>query len=308
MVKIDRRAFLFGSGAALASAGCRSFGSGGIDPNLSVFVSDLHIKPGSYQKERFDVVVDRILAMSPCPANVVVFGDIAWIYGKREDYETSRPQLRRLIDAGIRLTLGMGNHDHRANFLAYWPECAKTSPVPDRVVSVVDLGACDLILLDTLYENTLDETVMTTVPGQMTGAQWKWLKGVLPGWRRPVFLGAHHDPNDLADGDRAAFNDLVMSSPAVVGYIHGHDHFWRRRTLRYSVPSREPAFRKRLLTLPSTGHWGDIGYVVFRTAPGRAEAELVELDHYFTAPTVRSAMDEDIARENNGQRCVFRFD
>jgi hypothetical protein len=38
------------------------------------------------------------------------------------------------------------------------------------------------------------------------------------------------------------------------------------------------------LGLPSTGRWGDVGYVIFRVTPSGAVAKLVMQDFYFRAP------------------------
>ena len=176
-MEMNRRAFIGGACLAVAAAGCRSvFGSRTHDENLTVFISDVHAKPDTYQLGRFERVIDEILAMDPLPRRVVCLGDLAWCYGCRADYEATRPLLERLAAAGVELTLGMGNHDHRANFLAVWPEYRRRLLVADRIVSETSLGTCDLILLDTLWEDHLDETKMTKVNGELSLGQLDWLK------------------------------------------------------------------------------------------------------------------------------------
>ena len=72
----------------------------------------------------------------------------------------------------------------------------------------------------------------------------------------------------------------------------------------------------RTLCLPSTGHWGDIGYVVFRTSPGRAVAELYQDDYFFPSPPgpgkwspdVRSPVWDRIVAENRGQTMHWMWD
>lgn len=297
------------SAGAAVLGGCRMLETPArrFDDNLSVFVSDIHVLPDSYQRDRFAKVVDEILAMDPLPRNVVCFGDVAWVYGTRADYETSRPLLKRLVDAGISLTLGMGNHDHRRNFLDAWPEYADRTLVPGRITTRVNLGHCDLILLDTLWEDHLDETRMCKVSGEIDGTQFDWLKAEIANLTRPTFVAAHHPADEMEKGDGAAFIDLMMSSPAVVGYLHGHKHVWSPKLMRRTGCKWGDSRFKRVLGLPSTGHWGDIGHVVFRTFPGAARADLVENDHFFPNPDAKTWIDEEMIRERQGLSCTFRW-
>lgn len=65
------------------------------------------------------------------------------------------------------------------------------------------------------------------------------------------------------------------------------------------------------LALPSTGLWGDIGYVRFRTTPDGATAELVQDDFYFNTPTahpVRPRYWDVRLRENQGKTMEFAFE
>ena len=93
------------------------------DPNLAVLVSDLHVNglksevpTHQYEEACFSKTIAAILALDPLPANVVCFGDIAYHWGQREDYVLAFQLMKPIVDAGIKLTLGMGNHDRRGNF------------------------------------------------------------------------------------------------------------------------------------------------------------------------------------------------
>ena len=132
-------------------------GAKSLESNLAVLISDLHVNglkqevpTHLYEEKYLEKTVAMILAMDPLPENVVCFGDIAYHWGQRADYDLAAKLLQPLTAAGIRLTLGMGNHDRRGNFLEVWPEYAKTSPVPGRIVSKVELPHVDLLMLDTL--------------------------------------------------------------------------------------------------------------------------------------------------------------
>lgn len=290
------------------------------DVNLSVFISDLHVGSGdiktvwgqqpTYQNARFEQVVDAILAMRPQPKRVVCFGDIALWFGWHQDYEISRSGFERLRAAGIDVYHTMGNHDHRAVFLKYYPAYAETSPVPGRIVSVVDLGTCDLLLLDSLQE-TPGEGKQNAVDGAIDEAQWDWLQAEALRRTRPFLCGAHHPPSEMTrtiDGTRRNVLSLLMPAPFFCGWIQGHDHEWKKEFLAESWTSRT-LIRKAVL--PSTGWWGDIGFGVMRTFEDRAVLSLVETDFYFPTPLAegeaRPARWEALLEENRGQTCTFVY-
>lgn len=302
-------AFVSLAGGSAAFGGCRMFTGArdDFDDNLTVFVSDVHVQPSGHQGAYFRKVVAEILRMDPLPRTVVCFGDIARSFGKAEDYETSLPIWRELTNAGIRLTLGMGNHDRRERFLPVWPEYERRTRVPGRIVTVTDLGSCDLILFDSLHEDHFDETQHTDGNGELTGDQWDWMRAELPKWKRPVFVGSHHAVADIKTGDAKAFNDLLMESPNVVGYLHGHNHQWKPGRLCPSKHKWGNRVWKRWLCLPSASHWGDIGYVTFRTGEGVARADLVMRDHFFPNPESRVWMDDEVVREKQGRFLTFRW-
>ena len=133
---MTRRYFMTAAGGLVVSAALPSFGlvkkACRHDASLVALISDLHINglkaefpAHCYEEECLRKTVAAILALDPLPANVVCFGDIAYHWGQPEDYPLVASILKPLEDAGIKLTLGMGNHDRRDNFLAQWPEYAK---------------------------------------------------------------------------------------------------------------------------------------------------------------------------------------
>ena len=122
----------------LAAAGTRN-GSRRIDESKVVLMADIHIsgelKDGipikyPYNPTSLNLRIKEILQMRPLPANVVILGDVAWDYGLEEDYRYAAQLLKPLQDAGIKVTLGLGNHDRRAAFFKVNPEYAAKSPVP----------------------------------------------------------------------------------------------------------------------------------------------------------------------------------
>ena len=315
-------AFAVAGWALVASADAvspKGDGPSPVDPNLTVFISDLHVpsldiplddaRDESAPKAaiaHLSAAVDRVLGMCPSPARVVVLGDIAYLRGREADYRTSAPVLKRLETAGIELVLGLGNHDHRAAFAAVWPEQMAKSPIPGYVVREVSLGEADLILLDTLHENPEPET-KNPGDGELSEAEVKWLDECLAKRTRPFILAGHHGARETRAGAGTLY-DFIMRLPNCRGYIHGHVHYWSRKPLYQWYGAHAV---KREVSVPSTGFYGDIGYVVCRTDPEWAELKLVQTDFYF-----RTYRPEDAARppewaqmvrENEGESCRMRL-
>lgn len=315
---LTRRQLLAGTAAAGVSVALGS-AAGGMDPNLSVFISDIHVPGTDVPPEHpLDVawpdamrkalagVVDEILSMSPRPSRVVVFGDIAYLKGRTADYLASRTILDRLVAAGIELVLGMGNHDRRPAFFTAWPEEERKSAVPGHVVRMVSLGTCDLALVDTLHQDLTRLDRENPGDGVLGASQVEWMRASLSRRTRPFFVGGHHGVKDVA-AHGVAFSELLLSLPGCIGYIHGHEHLWSREVF-YQWHGR---FRvMKTLGLPSTGFFGDIGYVVFRTDATGAEARLVQRDFYiprYRPPEGRPGIRSDIVRENDGQTIRFEY-
>ena len=313
---MNRREFLKGTacmGAAALAGGCMTDGvsSGGTDENLSVFISDLHIGGANpalgYTHGRLNRVVDEILAMRPRPKRVVCFGDIALTYGLAADYAASKPILRRIVDAGIDLHLTLGNHDRRAEFFRAWPEYLACPLVEGRCTRVVDLGGCDLVILDTLKgADDRAENDMGPVEGTIDAAQLAWFEAFVAAAKRPFFVGSHQFRDLYIDGEKPI--SRAAKSAFFAGWIYGHDHSWCPDV---SVASWEENLIAPTLALPSTGLWGDIGYVLFRTEPDGAVAELRQNDFYFQTPSaheVRPRYWDVRVRENRGRTVRFVFE
>ena len=313
---MDRRSFIaagFGFGVAAVSRGADLFtgARADFDDSLTVFLSDVHVCGAPfdrwvYTRDEFARRVAAILAMRPLPRRVVVFGDIAFGGGDIRDYRVAKPQFDLLKAAGIRVVLGTGNHDRRNTMLEVFPDCAKDSPVPGRIVSVVDLGSADLVLLDSLRGE--DGRYDGPVDGALDAAQQEWLADFLPRCTRPVLVGAHHEARELSVKGRPIVS-LLKRSPTCAGWIHGHNHVWKKTGLYGWGDANEDVIRS--LTLPSGGLWGDIGYVTFRTSADGARADLVQLDHWFNdryrKGEARPAVDQAILDENRGQYCLFPY-
>lgn len=235
------------------------------DENMSVFMADIHVGPGSQcadAKKTFKATVDEILALRPLPRNVIVLGDVAYRYGAGEDYDVALPILKKFTDSGVAVTIAMGNHDRRSEYAKRWPDAATKSLVPGRYVHLVETEHVGFLVLDTLQG--LDGRPATdTGPqgGALSKDEKAFLERFLADREKPVVICAHHPSGDLwCCGGR--LDALLRSSPCVAGYIHGHFHRWRQES-------------EREICLPSASAWGDRGYAICRGLPDRVEIECV---------------------------------
>lgn len=275
-------------------------GPGKIDKNLVVFISDLHSNPSGYQSDKLKKVVDDILKLNPLPKNVIALGDLAYLTGRTFEYESLKSILSPLEKAGITLTLGMGNHDRREEFSSVFPEQAAKSIFKDRLTYVVKTEYADFIVLDSLQQG--EDSTKWITGGALDDAQKSWLKEQLNFYEKPVFVCAHHP---IAETD---ISSILAESNSCRGYIYGHNHKWRKDWIKRSYHDRRIV---RTLCLPSTGHWGDIGFTTFELGSTRAVATLHENEFFFPHP---AGPGEDIPRqwldfveENSNEKCIFEY-
>lgn len=215
-----------------------------VDENLVVLLSDIHIgvdamKTGYAADNdlKLSAIIDKILAMNPRPAHLLIFGDLAYEKGTVADYQSLiKPLFARFDDAHIEWTAALGNHDRRAPFAEVFPEKAAGTELTGRLVSVVETPRCDFILLDSLREGSVESC--------LDDAQNEWLAKKLAEYEKSgkrVYVGAHHP------SDEAGFLETIQNAPNVTGYIFGHWHKWSRPEIgnveHFCLPStayREP--------------------------------------------------------------------
>jgi 3',5'-cyclic AMP phosphodiesterase CpdA len=235
-----------------------------LDASSVVLLSDLHLThdPNNpHQRAGFSRCVRDVLALNPRPANALFFGDLSFNHGETNDYRLLKELVRPLEDAGIRWTACFGNHDRRAPFFAVFPERqTPDAPVSNRLVSVVRTPHADFILLDSCLEGPTH--------GDLDDAQRAWLSQTLARETRPAFVCAHHSIGETGVAP------LMATNACCAAYLHGHEHMWRHRT-EHGVET---------LCLPSTGHWGDIGFVVVRLTDDGATFTLRQYDFYTPRP------------------------
>ena len=250
-----------------------------------VFLADIHQhdntvrwKNGPTQaNEVLPQLVREILALRPLPANIVVFGDFSASCGWVEDFRLAAAALNPLSDAGIALTLGVGNHDNRSSLMKVFPGYKSRLLVPERIVSKVSTPNADLIMLDTLKSREGEDWAEPTskgsyVDGTIDPVQRAWLNDTLAAAKRPTFVCAHHHAREVGIAKE------IVTSPTVYGYIFGHEHVFAEDFLHYGYSDSRTV---QTVTLPSGGFWGDIGYALFRTFKDRAELAVRQTDFYF---------------------------
>lgn len=279
-----------------------------IDPATAVLLSDIHIcgelvdgksKYYPYNPTCLKLRIAEILQMRPLPANVLVFGDVAWDHGLEEDYRYAAELLSELEQAGIKVTLGMGNHDRRAPFFKVFSEYAKSTKVEGRVVSVVEMPDFDFVMLDSLAELPgLKLRQATTVSGEISGGQIEWLKEFVKSRTRRVVLGSHHPLGEMANLEK-----LIADTPQVAGYVYGHTHIWNKG-VRVVRPRKE-LHMVPTLGLPAT-FYGDIGFAVMRSTPEAVTFEYSSKGFWWPQPKENPPAEwqsraEDLACE----RCKF---
>ncbi len=284
---LTRRMFLSLTLAACAAAGAA--GDVPLDQNLVALFADLHITTDAknpHQREGFSTCVRDVLALNPRPAHVLFYGDLSFNHGDTNDYRLLKELVKPLEDAGVRWWACFGNHDRRGSFLSVFPERKEAAPlVPDRMASVVSTPYADFILLDSCLEGPVN--------GGLDDAQRAWLERTLAKATKPVFVGAHHPIKETGVAD------LLASGNVRAAYLYGHNHKW----LQQSEAGVET------LCLPSTGHWGDIGYVLVKLSSEEAVFTLHQRDCYAPRP---AAKPEDIkpewkerVRKNDGSQWHF---
>lgn len=280
------------------------------DPSKVVLISDIHIcgefKDGKpfkypYNPTSLNLRIEEILALRPLPANVIVFGDVAWDYGLEEDYRYAAELLKPLEDAGIKVTLALGNHDRRAPFFKVFPEYARKTPVPGRAVSVVSLPDVDIVMLDSLAElPDLKPKQKTTVSGEIDDAQISWLKDFLARSERPVILGSHHPLKEMP-----ALSDVIVESEKVAAYVYGHNHIWNKSVS--ILRPRKGTHMVPTVALPAT-FYGDIGFAVMTADANGATIEYKSQGFWWPQP-VDAPPAEWLQRQKDlqNEKCTVVF-
>ena len=292
---ITRRGFCLGATAAFATAATARAGTksvGTLDPEAIGFISDIHVglplarqkyktmRDYPHQPAASQALVREILALPHPPANVLCLGDISLAFGETEDYAIAAETLKPLMDAGIKVTCAMGNHDIRVEFLKYFPGYDKTTQVPGRFVSVVNTPHADFILLDSLVEPDRRGSYGACTKKGLDKEQLEWLVETVAAATRPVFLCAHHPAHGLG------IPMSVFKNRIVPGYLHGHTHQWTTGYLRGDLDDNARMLRE--VGIPTLGFEWDVGWGLMRTTAKGASLHCNARDFYYPLPKPKS--------------------
>jgi len=284
------------------SGECKKNGKQVFDENLVCLITDLHIRVDHYQQEYFQKTVQDILALNPLPRRIICLGDIAYLTGKVEEYKLAKKFFNPLLNAGISITMTMGNHDRRGNFSQIFPEFTAASELPGKYVYTVQTEYADFLVMDSLQEG--DDLEEWITPGAIDSEQVEWLKSKLDYAKdKPVFVMAHHPLNETKLGP------ILLQHPNCKGYIYGHNHIWDTGWTHVNYRDRTIL---RHLCLPSTGHWGDIGFTLLHIEKDKAVAEFRQREFFFPKPLKegesKPSLWSEIEREHRDAVCVFPFE
>ncbi len=234
---ISRRRFLAGTlatGAGLLLPRSVRAADEAADPNHWILMSDTHVwgdrdrvQNGTKSAANFIETVRQISTLSARPAGAIVSGDVAAIEGTKDDYATLAEEVVPLRKAGVPIHFALGNHDHRANFHAAFPDTVPEGKlsVPDKHVSIIETPHANWFLLD-----SLEKTNVT--PGLLGEAQLAWLGKALDARAdKPALIVAHHNPDKSGRGsglrDSNAMFELLAGRRHVKAYVFGHSHRWQ---------------------------------------------------------------------------------
>ncbi len=231
--KMNRRHFLK-TAAAMAGGvtmlgSCRSWQSTpGSDESVRwAFLSDTHVPAdpnnnyrGFYPYQNLQKAVPQIVENGP--EGLIITGDLARLEGLPGDYTNAHKLLSPIIQA-MPVCVGLGNHDHRKNFLkAFADSTTGNQNVRGKHAVSIDAGPVRLIVLDSLlYTNK--------VAGLLGRSQRDWLAEYLEVHNtKPTLLFFPHplsnSDGDLLDTDRLL--DIIKPASSVKAVVFGHSHVY----------------------------------------------------------------------------------
>jgi 3',5'-cyclic AMP phosphodiesterase CpdA len=228
---LDRRSFLARSLATTAAlSGASRFSFAQPKPQIRwALLSDTHIAAdrgdtyrGFHPHENLKQVLEQVQKTEF--DLMLINGDLARLEGKPADYEMLTGYLDPLTSK-LPLAITLGNHDDRKNARGALASLAgELEPVEKKLVTVIDAGPIEFILLDSL--------MVTNIPaGQLGRSQRDWLTDSLRrNVSKPAVLIVHHNPdpdddNGLVDAERLLA--IVRPATKVKAILFGHTHAWK---------------------------------------------------------------------------------
>ena len=149
---------------------------------------------------------------------------MAFLTGLPDNYKLIKELYQPIREAGIPLHLVLGNHDHRENFWAAFPDAKPVPAAADRQAAVVETPLANWFLMDSLYKTDV-------TPGVLGKEQLQWLAKSLDAHaEKPALLMAHHNPEGSTGlYDAAALLQTAVDHKQAKAYFYGHTHQWKVR-------------------------------------------------------------------------------
>jgi Icc protein len=272
--KMNRRSFLKTTAAlagGVALLGCQSVPKTSANEKAArwAFLSDTHVPAdpsnnyrGFYPYQNLEKVIPQIT--HDLPEGLIITGDLARLEGLPGDYENAKKLLAPVVKARP-VCVGLGNHDHRTNFLTAFADAGPDKEaVEGKHVVSIDAGPVRLIVLDSLlYTNK--------VAGLLGRSQRQWLSDTLSTNNdKPTILCFHHplsdSDGDLLDTDRLL--DIIKPASTVKAIVFGHSHVYHFSEMAGI----------HLINLPASGYnFSDdqpVGWVEAKLTPRGASFQL----------------------------------
>jgi 3',5'-cyclic-AMP phosphodiesterase len=187
-------------------------------------ITDIHLgfepgNPAEFNRKRLDQVLDYIASGPNRPDMLLATGDLI----DRGDADSYRRLANAFSTCDFPVHMCLGNHDHRENFCAQFPDV----PTADGFVQyVLDLDPVRLIILDTLEEGRHG--------GAFCDIRATWLKERLAeNPTKPTLIVMHHPPVEVGiewmnthpdEPWVARFASAIAGAPNIKGIICGHLH------------------------------------------------------------------------------------
>ncbi len=241
---LGRRTFLKSTAAGLAL--WKATVAAAAESVRMALISDTHIAADSSDNYRgfspHENLKQVLTQISALPFDLgIVNGDLARKTGEQADYTAFVNFFDPLADKMPTL-ITLGNHDDRKNARsALAKRAGEVKPVEQKLVTTLDAGPFNLVLLDSLMATNVSQ-------GQLGHNQRDWLSNYLDSQTaKPQIVFVHHNPdpdNDgaLVDADRL----LAILRPRrhVKALFFGHMHV-------YTAAQQDGL---HLINLPATGY------------------------------------------------------
>ena len=188
-------------------------------------ISDPHVGLHADYSDSIDALVQAVAAvgeMDPAPVAVLLTGDLTYD-GNPAEYEAVREILSPLTMPVHPIP---GNHDHRPNLRAAFPEHPGVSGAGEFLDYAVDCGPVRVLNVDT--------SIAGEAGGAIGAERIAWIERELGRAPGPAILAMHHAPVGvglqefdqigLAQEDRNALAELFERGPAPELIVTGHIH------------------------------------------------------------------------------------